>query len=85
MVIVHKGLLNVEVWRQVVLVELHMRRHHLQCGEVEAADGAAVHESTGVRLKMADHSGAAAEEAQTHLALVRFLSSVDAEVIGELA
>lgn len=83
-IIVHEGLLDVEVRRQMVFVELHVRRHQLQCGEVKAADGAAVHEGAGVRLQVADHGGAASEEAQTDFALVGFLSGVDAEVIGEL-
>lgn len=83
-IIVHEGLLDVEVRRQVVLVELHMRRHQLQRGEVKAADSAAVHQSAGVRLQVADHGGAASEEAQADFALVGFLPGVDAEVIGEL-
>lgn len=83
-VVVHEGLLDVEVWRQVFLMELHVRRHQLEGGEVEAAHGAAVHEGAGVRLQVADHGGAAPEEAQTHLALVGFLPGVDAEVVGEL-
>lgn len=37
-----------------------------------------------MRLQVADHGGAASEEAQTHLALVGFLPSVDAKVVGEL-
>ena len=62
MIIVHERLLYVEVRRQVVFVELHMRGDHLECGEVEAADGAAVHEGAGMRLQVADHGGTTAEE-----------------------
>lgn len=83
-IVVHEGLLNLEVWRQLVLMELHVRGHQLHGGEEKVAHGAAVHEGAGVRLQVADHSGAASEEAQTHLALVGFLSGVDSEVVGEL-
>lgn len=37
-----------------------------------------------MRLQVADHGGAASEEAQTHLALVGFLPSMDSQVVGEL-
>lgn len=84
-VIVHEGLLNVEVRGQAVLVQLHVRGDQLEGGEVEAADGAAVHEGAGVRLQVADHGGATAEEAQAHLALVGLLARVDPQVVGELA
>lgn len=83
-IVVHEGLLDVEVRGQVVFVQLHVRRHQLQRGEEEATDGAAVHESAGVRLQVADHGGTASEEAQTHFALIRFLPRVDADVVGEL-
>lgn len=85
MVVVHERLLQVEVWRQVVLVKLHVRRDHLERGKVEAADSAAVHEGTSVCLQVADHGGTPAEEAQAHLTLVGLLSSVNAQVVGELA
>lgn len=65
-------------------MQLHVRGHELQCREVKAADGTAVHECAGVRLQVADHCGAASKETQTHFALVGFLSSVDAQVVGEL-
>lgn len=83
-VIVHERLLDVEVRRKLALVRLHVRRHQLQGGEVEAAHGAAVHQRACVCLQVADHGGAAAEEAQAHLALVRLLPCVDAQVIREL-
>lgn len=65
-------------------MELHVGRYQLESGEVEAADGAAVHEGAGVRLQVADHGGASSEEAQTHLALVGLLPRVDPEVVREL-
>jgi len=83
-IIVHEGLLDVEVRGQVVRVELHVRRHHFQRGEEKAADRAAVHERSGVRLQVADHGGAPSEEALADFALVGFLPGVDAEVVGEL-
>lgn len=50
MVIIHKGLLDVEIGRQLVFMELHVRGNHLERGEKQAADGAAVHEGARVRL-----------------------------------
>lgn len=83
-IIVHKCLLNGEVRWQLVLVQLHVCGHQLEGGEVKATDGAVVHQGPGVCLQMADHGGAASEEAMTHFALVGFLPGVDAEVVSEL-
>lgn len=83
-IVVHEGLLNVKVWGQQVLVELHVGGDQFEGGEEESADGAAVHEGAGVRLQVANHGGAPSEEAQAHFALVWLLPSVDAQVVGEL-
>lgn len=45
-VVIHEGLLDVEIGRQLVFVELHVRGNHFKCGEKQSADGAAVHEGT---------------------------------------
>lgn len=49
-VVIHESLLYVKIGWQLVFVKLHVRGDHLKRGEEQAADGAAIHERTRVRL-----------------------------------